>query len=294
MKRNADMAGRIITNEAGQNLHVGGCLRPPAGHPRAFFARFMTPEFPVIPEVYDLTAAAEEPLGQMWGNDKNGDCVPVMIFRNSSVKLCNAENYSNPYTTDDVLGFYSRNTGFVQGDPSTDQGSDPVSALQYAQTSGLLPDGSHKIAGFLTVNGKVPLEVRRSIWLFGGVMATSGLPDVFVRNLPSASGFIFDVCGPSDPNNGHGFFFAPKYKPGAVDMSTWAMQGWMTDDAVAQYCDGNAGAIYIGITQDMLNKAKAKTPNGFDWVGVENYFQAMQREMAYTPPATQLIGKKAS
>jgi hypothetical protein len=268
---------RIITHpDTGMRVHVGGCLRPPGGHPEAMFARFLTPAFPPIPDIYDLTAAAKDPLAQLWGNDVDGDCVPVMIFRNSAVKLCNAGDYAPPYQTSDVLGFYSRNTGFVQGDPATDQGSDPVSALQMAQKDGLLPNGSHKIDGFFTINGKNPHEVRQAIWLFEGVMATASLPDAFVNPPPSASGFVLDVCGPSNPENGHGFFFPPKYKPGAVDMSTWGMQGDMTDAAVAEYCDGNSGAVYVGITQDMIDKAKGKAPNGLDWVAVENYFQAMR------------------
>ena len=266
------MIGRIVYR---QPVHVGGCLRPPAGHPKASFARFVTAEFPAIPDSYDLTAAAADPLAQMWGNDAVGDCMPVAIFRGSAVKLCAAGTYSRPYATDDVIAFYSGNTGYVKGDPSTDQGSDPVSALRYAAKNGLLPDGSHKIEGFFTLDGADPQEVRRAIWLFEGVIATAELPDAFVSPPPSASGFTFDVCGDPDPENGHGFFLPPKYRPGAVAMSTWGMVGEMTDAAVKKYCDGTAGALYVALTRDMLEKAKTKAPNGLWWGGLEACFRAM-------------------
>ena len=214
----------------------------------------------------------------MWGNDTTGNCVPVAIFRNSAVKLCNVGAYSPPYQTADVWRFYSGNTGFVPGDEATDQGSDPVSALQYAQKNGLMPGGMHAIEGFFTINGKDPHEVREAIWLFEGVMATANLPDAFVSSMPSASGFTFDACGPSDPEDGHGFFLAPKFNPKAVDMSTWGMEGDMTDAALAQYCDGTSGAIYVILTRDMIDKAKAKAPNGLDWAAVESYCQAMRQQ----------------
>jgi len=270
------MIGRIVFHpDTGQSVHVGGCRRPAAGHPKAAFAQFLTREFPAIPETCRLTTAAAEPLAQMWGNDTTGDCVPAAIFRSSAVKLCAAGAYDRPYVVDDVWAFYSGNTGYMKGDPSTDQGSDPVQALRYAAKNGLLPDGSHKIVGFIAVDGADALEVRRAIWLFEGVMATAELPDGFVSPPPSGSGFMFDVCGESNPQNGHGFLLAPKYRPGAVAMSTWGMVGEMTDAAVAKYCDGVSGAIYVALTRDQLEKAKTKAPNGLWWGGLEACFRAM-------------------
>jgi len=270
------MTGRIIVHPVtGQSFHIGGCLRPEGGHPRANLALFKTPAWPKARPSCNYAAAATDPLSKLWGNDRYGDCVDVALFRNSAVKRCNGGTYDAAYVDDDVLGFYSRNTGFIASDPSTDQGSDPISAMQYAGTNGLLPDGTHKVIGFLVVDATDPEEVFSAIDVFEGLMSVCELPAAWISPPPAASGFTFDVAGSPNPNDGHATFLVDYPDFTKANISTWGMDGWLTIAAMAKYFSGETGALYVLLTQDILDKAKAKTPDGLDWPGVEAMFAAV-------------------
>jgi hypothetical protein len=209
----------------------------------------------------------------MYGNDTLGDCVIAGMAHVVGVLTSNA---GDPflYTADQITALYSAIGGYVPGDPSTDNGCDEVTALNYWQSTGA-PAGSHRITGYVSVNPADPEEYRTALWLFENLFFGLELPDAWVNPFPAATGFTWDVAGAADPANGH-CVIGCGYGSRGVIIDTWGMAGVMTDAAIAEYCaEANGGAIYAVLSQDAILKAHTKAPNGFDWTQLQADFQAI-------------------
>ena len=59
-------------------------------------------------------------------------------------------------------------------------------------------------------------------------------------------------------------------------FDTWGMTGLMTDAAIAKYATQSAnGELYTVVSQDGMDKATQKAPNGFDWSQLTADFDSM-------------------
>ena len=239
-----------------------GRKRPIARGPRLAFGNYLLADLPKPPLEMLYGAKANLCLSQMFLNDQLGDCVEAAMFHCDGVLEANA---GRPivFTDADVEKVYEV-TGYVPGDPATDQGSDEQTMLNWWQKNGLLPDGSHKIAGWAALTGSNRGQVETAIWLFENCLFGVELPDEWVNNMPSASGFMWDVAGPANPNNGHAFI-GFGYGPSGVKISTWGMWGEITWAAVAKYAStALSGELYTVLSSDALATASTKAPAGFD------------------------------
>ena len=212
-------------------------------------------------------------------NDNLGDCVIAAKGHIGGMLVANAASAANQLilTDDQITKLYSAIGGYVPGDPSTDNGCDMQTALAYVQANGLIPGSAnpHKIAGWLAVDATNREEVMTAINLFENIDIGMELPDAWVNNMPSGSGFTWDVAGAPDPSNGHNPM-AGGYGPKGVYPDTWGMIGVLTWDALAMYAATSAnGELYTVISQDILTKATQKAPNGFDWTQLTADFQAL-------------------
>jgi hypothetical protein len=106
------------------------------------------------------------------------------------------------YTNKQIIELYSAIGGYVPGEPSTDNGCDEVTALNYWENQGA-PAGQRRIAGWLAVNAADSTGYRTALWLFENLYFGMELPDARISPMPSASGFVWDGAGAPDPNNGH-------------------------------------------------------------------------------------------
>ncbi|MGA7748664.1 MAG: hypothetical protein WCA63_00805 [Gallionella sp.] len=202
-------------------------------------------------------------MAEMLGNNTLGDCTTAAAFHIDGVMLGNA---GSPITWTDAeaIAFYSATSGYVPGDPSTDQGADEQTVLNYWRTKGLLSDGSHKIAAWVAVNGNDLDECRTAIWLFSNLYFGIELPDKWLNPMPQTSGFVWDVAGAPDADNGHAFN-ACGYDGQRFKIATWAMTGWLTNAAVSAYATtAGQGELYTCVSQDWIIKATQMAPPGFD------------------------------
>lgn len=246
-----------------RNLRLGR-NRPIAKGPRLSLKNYLLKSLPSPPATVNYRGAAFRALSQMYGNDSLGDCVIAGIAHLAGVFTANAGAPQLILTQAQIIALYGAIGGYVPGQPSTDQGCDEVTALNYWQQSGA-PIGSHKIAGWLQVDAQNPTEYRTALWLFENLMFGVELPDAWVNPFPSASNFTWDVAGPPNPNNGH-CVVGVGYAPRGIVISTWGMAGVMTDAAVKYYAgNSQGGALYAVLSADSINKAKAKAPSGFAW-----------------------------
>jgi hypothetical protein len=121
-----------------------GRNRPALNARRLRFSDYVSPSLPVPPQVehWAPTAKAWNCLENVYANDTLGDCVEaggahlIGLWRG-------AAGSGGPYpTVDQVVAVYSAATGYVPGDPATDQGTDEVSFLNWWKQNGYFPDAA--------------------------------------------------------------------------------------------------------------------------------------------------------
>jgi hypothetical protein len=203
-------------------------------------------------------------LKNIYGNDELGDCTAVGAGHAIDIWRGAAGNQARLPTRADVIKFYSQTTGYVPGDPSTDQGGDEITVLNSWRHKGFFEDGTGKIAAWVTVDGSDEIQVKQAIWLGETVYFGVELPDAWIDPEPESNGFFWGVAGPPNPNNGHAFV-AVGYNSAGVQIDTWGLIGTVTWAAVKFYTRGPGGQLYVMFSHDAIERANGKAPNGFDF-----------------------------
>jgi hypothetical protein len=276
------MPVKTITNATGNTFRFG--RKKPAGQiTKLKLKDYLSTTLPPAPDC-DYAAAAQGALTMMYGNDTYGDCVIACMGHLFGVLRENAAGNSTIFSDGEIINQYSRCCGYVPGDPNSDQGCDIQETI-----SDILQDGfkghrkqagekvklSHRIAGWLTVDGTNKEEVRQAIYLFENVVIGLDLPDAWIEPFPSASGFEWNVAGPPDPENGH-CVIGCATSPSGVGIGTWGMTGTMTYAAVAEYAvPRNDGELYAVLSEDSINRAKGLAPNGVSWEQLQADFKSL-------------------
>ena len=261
-----------------KTVHVKGRTyklgrKPPKAPQKAplRFARYAT-SLPAPPATLDLTAAAMTPLRNIYGNDTLGDCVIAGGYHQVGVATGNAGS-AFVASTAQIIADYSAIGGYVPGRPATDQGCDLPTANAYWTNHGFA--NGTKLAGWLAIDPTNQTEVMQAIWLFESADFGVSLPDQWVNPMPENDNFVWGVAGNPDPNNGH-CFVGVGYNATGVIIDTWAEFGTVTWAAVAKYAASSAqGELYVLLTPDIIAKATAKAPNGFDWPTLVADFNAL-------------------
>lgn len=262
-----------ITCQASGQVFKMGRRAPLARGPRLSLGNYLLATLPAPPASVDYAPKAQDWLNKILGNDTLGDCTAAGAFHTGGLFLDNA-GAANPLTRADVIKFYSATSGYVPGDPSTDQGADEGTVLNYWKAKGLTP-GAHQIAGYMAVNPANQTEVEQAMWLFENLYFGVCLPDAWVSPMPSASGFVWDVAGEADPNNGH-CVVGVGYDAKGVQVDSWGMIGTITWAAVAKYCaEAAQGDLFTVLGPDSIAKAGGKAASGFDLTQLTADLQAV-------------------
>lgn len=237
-----------------------GRRRPVARGPRLSLRNYLTADLPLPPPSGDYTQAAMDALGMIDLNDQLGDCVIAEMAHTEGVWTGNANPPPIAFTDSQLTSMYSAIGGYVPGDPSSDQGCDEVTALNYWTETGFC---GHKIAGWLAVD---PALAATAVWLFENVMFGVELPDAWISPMPGASGFTWGVAGDPDPDNGHSFLGCGWTTTNDIRIATWGMLGTITAAAVAKYASTpSQGELYTALSREAVGRATSKAPNGLDW-----------------------------
>jgi hypothetical protein len=281
----------------GLNRHVvlGGCklsTHEPAGIRLKDFVHAAT-AYPTSPASVDYSAKALSVIENIEGNDSLGDCVIAEDAHYIAVVTGNA-NTLYSYTRDQTVADYSAITGYDPSDPNTDQGTDPIAALNYRVQRGYA-DGS-KDAGWALVDCSNKAEVAYAINTFGNLKLWFGIPGSIANNLPSASGFVWDVsAGAADTQNGHcigscaygvSSILAVAVTAQGVVVMTWGMLGLVTWAALAAWFVTSAGGgAAVRVTTDWVAKATGNTPSGLNLSALTTAFDLYFGGTLVVPPA---------
>lgn len=260
----------LSLSNPGQTYKLGR-IRPVARGPRLHLRNYLLKASPTPPPEYRYHTAARAALREMYENDHLGDCVIAGIYHLLGIFTSNADKKPPLIVSKaDVIRLYGLIGGYKPGDASTDGGCNEEVALNTWQHQGALPweDDKHKIAGWISVDGSNWEEVKTAVWLFENVLFGVPLPEEWVSSqMPKGNGFVWDVAGPPNANNGH-CFVGCDYTTNGVLIDTWGLEGGITPAAIAKYTSPSAsvgGELYTVLSPDAISKASKKAPNGFDW-----------------------------
>lgn len=206
----------------------------------------------------------------MLGNDIVGDCALACPGHQIMEWTYAADGLANtvfPSTTQ-ILAAYSAVTGYVIGDPSTDNGAVVLDVLNYWRKTGI---AGHKIFAFVQVNPSNITEMKQAIDLFGSVYVGMQLPVSAQSPSTGANGLPLWSVPPTGPIGnatpgswgGHaipviGYGTDAKGNAG-TEIVTWGQRYDVTWQWHHVYTD-EAWAI---ITTDWL-EANGNSPSGFD------------------------------
>lgn len=276
---------KSVNPRTGRPVKFGRLPRRP-GLVHLHFSDFVQhAKMPTIPPTFDYWTKANSALRDVYGNDQLGDCAVAMMFHAAGTFTGNATGTPYHAPLSDVTKVYSRISGYVPGDPSTDNGCVLTDVLDDWKNTGL-PNGE-KILGYISVNASSFSDVLACNFLFENLEFGMGLPDAWVNPFP-VDGGTWDVAGVSDPNNGHAVLgcSGASSGPGAgIWVDTWGERVRITPAAIAAYAGSkNGGELWSVITKDILDRATDKAPNGLAWADLVAAFDAKGGNVPLPPP----------
>ena len=286
----------------GKQRRVGTVIIPSAEAMSAFHAMGMFhdvfKDLPAAPASVDYITPALAALNTMLGNGPDstlpagqgpvGDCILAEDLHLAAMRACNAGDPWVP-TTAQALAAYAAVTGFVIGQPNTDQGTDPLALITYRLAGNPYPDGSTLLAAIAIDASNVDSR-RKAIWLGCGVFQWASLPDAWESE--EDGGDTWDVAGDPVPQNGHGFA-AGAYSGSTESLIEWAEESppiLLTNAAAAKYLVPSAGGGCVAlIGSNMFSKKTGLCPAGFDQPTIMNYIASLgtpvQGAVPSSPPS---------
>lgn len=248
-----------MINHSGMRL---GKLAPRIDHRTLRLSRYTASPWLVPPKRIDWSLGVND-----WGmmlNAELGICAEATAGH--MIQAWTTNNGSEVVLSDEKIRLaYSAITGYVPGDPSTDNGSVVLDVLNYWRHNGI---GGHKIAGYVAVNPNNRDNMKLACDLFGGVYLGVALPisaqTQEVWSVPDAGPF-----GDGKPGS-WGLHAIPmlNYGPTGGVIITWGAPKTVTWQWMATYCD-EAFAI---LSEDWVSRVK-NSPGGLD-------FEALQADLA--------------
>ena len=191
---------------------------------------------------------------QMFGNDTIGDCTCAGAANLLILWTCHTGAITIP-TTEQVIAMYSAVTGYVPGNPSTDNGAAMTDVLAYLQSTGLC---GHKILAWAQIDHTNIRQRQLAVDLFGATYVGVQLPDSAQTQF--SAGGSWEVVPNSPIDSGHAIIH-PGYGALGGDYGTWAKWDQKASSAwETAYIDEE----YALISEDWLDAVTKKTPEGLD------------------------------
>ena len=239
---------------------------------------------PTPPSTCDYSPKAIAALRQLYLNNALGDCVIAQGYHGEGVATGNAGPVPFIASAAQIIADYGAIGGYVPGDPSTDQGCDVPTALDYWTRVGFA--NKTRLAGRIAVDPTNPAQIILALWLFENLFFGVDLPDSWITPFPSRDGFVWGIDPAGvDPQNGHAYGGVGYDARSGVKITTWGMLGIQTFPAIAETCVASAGGeLYALLTPDLIAKGQARAPNGLDWATLVADFDAMGGKVPAPPP----------
>lgn len=194
----------------------------------------------------------------MFANDQYGDCVWAGAAH-ETMMLTTLGGHAATFTDANVLSDYSAVTGFVESDPSTDNGTDMQTAASYRRKTGIVDAAGnrHTIAAYLALEPGNLDHLCIAAYLFGAVGIGLQLPGSALDAAANKQPWYYTAG--SQIEGGHYVPLVGKRADGIFITVSWGMNQLMSTAFLSHYCDE---AIAYVSTEDLINQ---KSPEGFDY-----------------------------
>jgi hypothetical protein len=173
-----------------------------------------------VPALGDfLSPASEWPAVKPWGweyslpqgeldilgNDQYGNCGECGAMHLMQTQAASVRGKVLTPTLAETLALYSAVAGFNASDPSTDQGTDLTTLLEYWKDQGITIGGEkHKILGWATLDLSSAAQMRYAGYVFGGLYLGINCPQSaedntsdwqYVADSPTVGGHCINLAG---------------------------------------------------------------------------------------------------
>lgn len=254
-----------------------GKLPPVPDKRDALFTQFATVRLvaPQVPPEFGHEDAVER-LGEQWGMLGNGpdntvkqgfrgagDC--VFAGGDHEHMMWNAEvGKKVAFTGANAIGDYSKVTGYVVGDRSTDNGTQVRDALNYRRTTGLVDAKRrrHKLGAYVQLEPGNTDHIRQALYLLSAVGIGIKFPETAMQQFQD--GKPWTVVAGDEPHSGH-YVPAVAVRAGGIVVVTWGRLQLMTWPFFERYCDEAWGLL----SSEFL--AGGRSPEGFDLQALLDY-----------------------
>ena len=197
-------------------------------------SEYLTPSLiPPPPSVYWSKGL---PKFGMMLNDILGDCTiaaighAIQVWKLNLGRNVNLAKITPPDSA--ILATYEEFCGYVDGDPSTDNGGAEIDVLNDWRKIGMAGD---KLLAYADPNPNVQLHVQQAIYLFGGCYIGFNVPQSAMDQ--NAAGQPWTVVADDGGILGGHAVFVPDYTPEGLWCITWGERQFMTWAFWDTYCD---------------------------------------------------------
>jgi hypothetical protein len=175
----------------------------------------------------------------MLGNDEYGDCVFAGAAHETMMwnKLRGGSDV--PMSTENTLRDYSDVTGFNVHDPSSDQGTYVLDAMQYRKNLGVRDAAGdrHKVAAYLSIDPKDWTQLIAAAYIFGAVGIGFEVPSSIWDQWDN--GEYWDLVSEDSPIEGGHYVpvVGSRNSAARVTIVTWGRRWQMTKKFYQAYND---------------------------------------------------------
>lgn len=187
-----------------------------------------------------------------------GDCV-FAGAAHETMETNRLARHTVHFTGKEVISDYSKVTGYVVGDDSTDQGTDVRTALSYRRRTGVIDAAGkrHKIGAYLALDPKNWDQLMQAAYIFGAVGIGFEFPDTAMEQFDR--GQRWDVVAGSQIEGGHYVPVMGRSSTTVAGVVTWARRQAMSQAFYEAYNDEAWAVVF----PEELN-SKGLNERGFD------------------------------
>jgi hypothetical protein len=223
---------------------------------------------PSAPAVFGYEGNFGDAWG-MLGNDEVGDCV-IAGGAHEDMVFSRMGGLAIPtFSTVNTLSDYSAITGYVNGNLSTDNGTDMISAASYRQKTGLLDASGvrHKIDAYAEIPTGDLDKLSFAAWLFGAAGVGVNLPSSAETQF--GNGQIWDVFAGDTIIGGHYIPCVGRNSKGNYVFVTWGRLQAATPAWVKTYME--EGLAYLSL--EIINTTTKLAHGGYNLAALEGYLK---------------------
>lgn len=255
---------------------------PPTTHPRLKFREFLRTPHPssvAVPAAVDYISAVTS--WPMFLNDSLSDCTVAQAGHSTEGFTEYGSGTAIKVTDQDVLTMYEAVSGYVPGQPSTDNGAVIQDVLTYWRKTGL---GAHKILAFFEIDPTSAIEVKTALYLLGAVTVGVNLPQSALDQADAGQPWTVSPAANNQIVGGHAIHLGGIDADGTLWFVTWGKPQAATPAWFAKYAEetwGVASAEWI---------SNFTSPEGLNVAPLNAAFEALTGEAgpfaAPPPPVT--------